>query len=572
MGPATRVARVPRRPSAQAIAAARCARHPRAPRRLRAARRPSSCAPRRDARRNRARPRSRVRRRHRPGLRPAGPRPLGVGSRQVGRHAAVPGNARGVTPHDRCVARGHGGSHRGPCARRLQRCRRAASRDASPCVGLLHLQRSCDRVWAPRRSRVEGRLRGHRCSSRRWGAGGLLRHRPGAHDLAARDRPHALPGHRVRGRTRRRQGSRLQHQRGPTSIYRRSGVRARVRRGRPAARGALSAGCARDPAGHRHSLRRPAHASSALHARSPARRALVRVDAVPLGRDGRRRIRPRRGAPHVVDGIPPHARRSDPAGAPRPAPAALERQREDRSRQRDRSGRARGARSRLQLRVPVAELHWPRQFAAWALRTGALPQALACIALAMIFSTAGAYRMATSIRVEDIVFGSTRSPAVDTLLGAIGVERTAVLVYLLQRSFDALVVASALTPIFLWLLGSSAMHAAARLRGARGHPFTPLPVLFAYAELVYQAPASLAGIIFGAQGAGAQLATALSLVMLVWFGMVIYRGIELHYEVPGDRARAIFVMGALVFYLVPLVLIVGTLVAIVMAAAILQYF
>jgi len=222
--------------------------------------------------------------------------------------------------------------------------------------------------------------------------------------------------------------------------------------------------------------------------------------------------------------------------------------------------------------APAAELQWPRRFAAWALRTGSLPLALACIALAMIFSTAGAYRMATSIRVEDIVFGPTRSPAVDTLLGFIGVQRTSVLVYMLQRSFDALVVASALTPIFLWLLGSSAMHAAARLRGARGHPFIPLLVLFAYAELVYQAPTSLVGIIFGAEGAGAQLASVLSLVMLVWFGFVIYRGIELHYDVPGDRARAIFVLGALVFYLVPLVLIVGALVAIVMAAAILQYF
>src|SRR2546428_2334918 len=167
---------------------------------------------------------------------------------------------------------------------------------------------------------------------------------------------------------------------------------------------------------------------------------------------------------------------------------------------------------------------------------GSLPQALAAVALAMLFSTAGACRRATGIRVEDIILGSGRTPAVATLLGAIGVERSAVLVYLLQRSFDALVVASAITPIFLWLLGSSAMHAAARLRGARGHPFIPLLVLFAYAELVYQAPTSLAGIIFGAQGAGAQLATALSLVMLVWFGMVIYRGIELHYQVPGDPA------------------------------------
>src|SRR5207245_4003848 len=66
-----------------------------------------------------------------------------------------------------------------------------------------------------------------------------------------------------------------------------------------------------------------------------------------------------------------------------------------------------------------------------------------------------------------IVFGSTRSAIVDTLLVAIGVERTAVLVYVLQRSFDALVVAAAITPIFLWLLGSSAIHAAARFRGVR---------------------------------------------------------------------------------------------------------
>src|SRR5882762_9563924 len=219
----------------------------------------------------------------------------------------------------------------------------------------------------------------------------------------------------------------------------------------------------------------------------------------------------------------------------------------------------------------VAEYWRPRAFAAWALHASTF-WGLACVPIAMVFSTLSAYRLSQTVRVDDIVFGPTRSAIVDTLLLAIGVERTAVLVYVLQRSFDALVVASALTPIFLWLLGSSAMHAAARLRGARGHPFIPLLVLFAYAELVYQAPTSLAGIIFGAQGAGAQLATALSLVMLVWFGMVIYRGIELHYEVPGDRARAIFVMGALVFYLVPLVLIVGTLVAIVMAAAILQYF
>src|SRR3989442_6454056 len=102
----------------------------------------------------------------------------------------------------------------------------------------------------------------------------------------------------------------------------------------------------------------------------------------------------------------------------------------------------------------------------------------------MAFSTLSAYHLSQTVHVDDIVFGPTRSAIVDTLLLAIGVERTAVLVYVLQRSFDALVVAAALTPIFLWLLGSSAMHPAAPLRGARGHPFSSIFVLFAYAELV----------------------------------------------------------------------------------------
>jgi hypothetical protein len=217
-----------------------------------------------------------------------------------------------------------------------------------------------------------------------------------------------------------------------------------------------------------------------------------------------------------------------------------------------------------------AALRWPRHFAAWALRASVFP-ALACVALAMFFSTAGAYRLSRTVSVEDIVFGPTRSAVIDSLIVAIGVERTSVLVYMLQRSFDALVVAAALTPIFLWLLGSSAMHAAARLRGVRGHPFLPLLVLFAYAELIYQVPTSLAGILLSGTPV-APIADAISLVMLVWFALVVYRGIELHYGVSGDRALAIFLIGGLAFYLLPIILIGAALVAIVIAAAILQYF
>jgi hypothetical protein len=218
----------------------------------------------------------------------------------------------------------------------------------------------------------------------------------------------------------------------------------------------------------------------------------------------------------------------------------------------------------------VAERWRPRAFAAWALHASTF-WGLACVPIAMVFSTLSAYRLSQTVHVDDIVFGPTRSAIVDTLLLAIGVERTAVLVYVLQRSFDALVIAAALTPIFLWLLGSSAIHAAARFRGVRGRPYRPLLVLFGYAELVYQLPTSLAGILF-AGGALTPLADVISVVMLVWLAFVVHRAIEVHYGVPGDQATAIFILGGLAFYLLPLILIGILLVAIVVAAAILQYF
>jgi hypothetical protein len=218
----------------------------------------------------------------------------------------------------------------------------------------------------------------------------------------------------------------------------------------------------------------------------------------------------------------------------------------------------------------VAERWRPRPFATWALRASTF-WGLACVPIAMVFSTLSAYRLSQTIHVDDIVFGPTRSAIVDALLLAIGVERTAVLVYVLQRSFDALVIAAALTPIFLWLLGSSAIHAAARLRGVRGRPYRPLLVLFGYAELIYQAPTSLAGIVF-AGGPLTAIADVVSVVMLVWFAFVVHRAIELHYGVSGDQALAIFLIGGLAFYLLPLILIGILLVAIVVAAAILQYF
>ena len=218
----------------------------------------------------------------------------------------------------------------------------------------------------------------------------------------------------------------------------------------------------------------------------------------------------------------------------------------------------------------VADRWRPRAFAAWALQAPTF-WGLACVPVAMVFSTLSAYRLSQTVRVDDIVFGPTRSAIVDTLLVAIGVERTAVLVYVLQRSFDALVVAAALTPIFLWLLGSSAIHAAARFRGVRGRPYRPLLVLFGFAELLYQVPTSLAGIAF-AGGPLTPAADVVSVVMLVWFALVVHRAIQMHYGVSGDQALGIFLLGGIAFYVLPLMLIAVLLVAVVVAAAILQYF
>jgi hypothetical protein len=80
-----------------------------------------------------------------------------------------------------------------------------------------------------------------------------------------------------------------------------------------------------------------------------------------------------------------------------------------------------------------------------------------------------------------------------------------------------------------------------------------------------------AGIAFaGSPLAG--LADAISVVMLVWLAFVVHRAIEMHYGVAGDQALAIFIIGGLAFYLLPLILIGILLVAIVVAAAILEYF
>ena len=125
---------------------------------------------------------------------------------------------------------------------------------------------------------------------------------------------------------------------------------------------------------------------------------------------------------------------------------------------------------------------------------------------------------------------------------------------------------------FEWLLGSTAVQAAARLAGIR-RPFAPLLYLFAYATALTNAPANLAALVLGVgKGVGPSIATLISYACLAWLLLIAHRAIQTLYGVTGERAVRILIVAVVVFYLVPLVLIVGAAVAIIVAAVVLQYF
>ena len=194
------------------------------------------------------------------------------------------------------------------------------------------------------------------------------------------------------------------------------------------------------------------------------------------------------------------------------------------------------------------------------------------LAVATVTSTLVAAQVGTQTDVNELFFAGTRAPFVQAMIDALGPQRTAVVLYLVQRSFDAIVVATAFSPLFYWLLGSTAVHASARLAGIR-RPFAPLLYLFAYATALTSVPANLVALVLGVgKGVGPSIATLLSYACLAWLLLIAYRGIQSHYGVTGDRALRILVVAVVVFYLVPLVLIVGAAVAIIVAAVVLQYF
>ncbi|HYK97118.1 MAG TPA: hypothetical protein VEU77_01875 [Candidatus Acidoferrales bacterium] len=198
--------------------------------------------------------------------------------------------------------------------------------------------------------------------------------------------------------------------------------------------------------------------------------------------------------------------------------------------------------------------------------------ALVVMAIATLTSTLVAAQVGVQTDVNDLFFAGTRAPFVQAMIDALGPQRTAVVLYLVQRSFDAIVIATAFSPLFYWLLGSTAVHASARLAGL-SRPFIPVFYLFAYATALTNVPANVAALVLGVgKGVGPSIATLISYLCLAWLLLIAHRGIQMLYGVTGERAVRILIVAVVVFYLVPLVLIVGAAVAIIVAAVVLQYF
>lgn len=220
----------------------------------------------------------------------------------------------------------------------------------------------------------------------------------------------------------------------------------------------------------------------------------------------------------------------------------------------------------------VALARSPSAGAPVVLERGRLMSAVLLVLAATLVSGLGAIRISGETYLDDFFFGATRHPIISAMLQTLGTERTAVVIYLMQRSFDAILVATAVTPIFVWLLGSSAVQASARMAGIR-RPYLPLLVFFGYAAALTLIPANAATLALGTGATvGAQVAQLVGLVCLVWLAVIAYRGVRAYYEIDRPGATRILVVALVLFYLVPLILIVGAAVSIIVAAVILGYF
>jgi hypothetical protein len=213
----------------------------------------------------------------------------------------------------------------------------------------------------------------------------------------------------------------------------------------------------------------------------------------------------------------------------------------------------------------------PRRGAAQVLAGGRLPVAALLIVLATAVAALNAARFAADVPVTGILYGDTRSPAIASLIDLLGRDRAAVLGYLIEQVWTALVVVTAFSPLLVWILGSTAVHAAARIDGAR-RPLRPMFVLFGYATALTRIPADGAAALLGSgQSPGAPFAQLIGTACLAWLALIIWRAIEFHYALPPGRAGIVFLIAVVLFYVMPIVLIVLAAIAILAAAVILDY-
>jgi hypothetical protein len=205
------------------------------------------------------------------------------------------------------------------------------------------------------------------------------------------------------------------------------------------------------------------------------------------------------------------------------------------------------------------------------LAEGRLAIGFAAIAVACAVAALDTTRFASVMTVSDLVYGPQRTPAVTFLLDTLGTARAAVVVYLVEQAWTAVLLITAVGPVLAWLLGASAVHAAARIASA-GRPFVRFGVFAAYVTAVALIASGLSTFVFEADplSPAAFIGRVITFALVLWLGALYYRGIRAYYAVTPTRAMTILIVAVTLFYLVPALLIASAVIAIIIAAIVLQ--
>src|SRR5438067_1507259 len=86
------------------------------------------------------------------------------------------------------------------------------------------------------------------------------------------------------------------------------------------------------------------------------------------------------------------------------------------------------------------------------LATGRLPVALGLVVVATLVAAVSAARFAGDVPVSSVLYGPDRSPAIATLIETLGVDRAAIISYLIEQAWTAVIVVTAFSPLLVWIL------------------------------------------------------------------------------------------------------------------------